>query len=138
MNASALRIDHVGIAVHDLEAAAVHYSRLLGVPPAYRERIIADGVDAVVFTLEASRIELLAPFEPSSPVQKFLGKRGEALHHLAYGVPDVRAALAQAAVAGAELIDAEPRLGSQGRLVAFIHPRSAHGVLTELVQVDGR
>ncbi len=130
------RIDHVGIAVHDLEAAAAHYSRLLGLPPAYRERVASDGVDAVVFALGASRVELLTPFVEGSPVDRFLKKRGEALHHLAFGVVDVRAAMVQAAAAGAQVIDAEPRVGSGGKLVAFLHPKSAHGVLTELVQID--
>lgn len=131
------RIDHVGIAVRDLEAAAERYRRLLGTPPAYRERVASDGVDAVVFALGTSRVELLTPFLDGSPVDRFLGKRGEALHHLAYGVVDLRAAMARATAAGAELIDAEPRVGSGGTLVAFLHPKSVHGVLTELVQIDG-
>ncbi len=132
-----LRIDHVGIAVRDLEAAATRYRMLLGVPPGYRERVVADGVDVVVFVLGSTRVELMAPFAPGS-VQKFIDQRGEALHHLAYAVADLPAALARAEAAGAELIDRAPRPGAAGKLVAFIHPKSAHGVLTELVQVhDG-
>jgi len=131
------RVDHVGIAVRDLEAAATRYSRLLGVPLAYRERVASDGVDVVVFALGPTRVELVAPFAPGS-VQKFLDQRGEALHHVAYAVTDLPAAMARAAAAGAELIDPEPRPGAGGKLVAFIHPKSAHGVLTELVQVHDR
>jgi methylmalonyl-CoA/ethylmalonyl-CoA epimerase len=108
------------------------------VAPAYRERIAADGVEVAVFVLGPSRVELLTPTDPASTVHKFLEQRGEALHHLAYAVPDVHAALRQAQEAGAQLIDREPRPGAGGKLVAFIHPKSAHGVLTELVQTDGR
>jgi methylmalonyl-CoA/ethylmalonyl-CoA epimerase len=99
--------------------------------------VATDRVEVAVFVLGPSRVELLTATDPASTVYKFLERRGEALHHLAYAVSDVRAALRQAEDAGAQLIDREPRPGAGGKLVAFIHPKGAHGVLTELVQIDG-
>lgn len=130
-----LRIDHVGIAVADLGAAVAHYQERFGVSPEPPERVPADGVEAVFFELGSSSLELLGSIRADSTVARFLERRGEGLHHLAYQVLDIEAELARWRQLGAELIDERPRLGSRGRLVAFLHPRSEGGVLTELCQV---
>jgi methylmalonyl-CoA epimerase len=132
-------IDHVGLAVADLGAAAAFYQRLLGAPPAHLEEVPGDGVRAIFFDLGPSSLELLGSTRSDSSIARFLEKRGEGLHHLAYQVPDIEAELARWRQRGAELIDERPRRGARGRLVAFIHPKSAGGVLTELCQLmDGK
>jgi methylmalonyl-CoA epimerase len=128
-------IDHVGLAVADLEAAAAFYQRFLGAPPAHREDVPADGVRTVFFDLGPSSLELLGSTRSDSSIARFLEKRGEGLHHLAYRVSDIPAELVRWRERGAELIDQQPRPGARGRLVAFIHPKSAGGVLTELCQL---
>jgi methylmalonyl-CoA epimerase len=128
-------IDHVGLAVADLEAAAAFYQRFLGSPPAHREEVPTDGVRTVFFDLGPSSLELLGSTRSDSSIARFLEKRGEGLHHLAYLVSDIEAELASWRDRGAELIDEQPRPGARGRLVAFIHPKSAGGVLTELCQL---
>lgn len=128
-------IDHVGLAVADLEAAVRFYQRLLGAPAAHGEEVAADGVRAVFFDLGPSSLELLGSTRPDSSVARFLERRGEGLHHLAYLVRDIEAELTRWRERGAELIDERPRVGARGRLVAFIHPKSVGGVLTELCQV---
>ncbi len=130
----ALQIDHIGIVVHDLEAAVSTYEQALGVR-CTRERLPERHLEIAFFSVGASRIELVAPTSPEAAVWNFLQKRGEGMHHLAYRVPDVAAALEQARQAGLRLIDQEPRPGAPGTLVAFVHPASLHGVLTEFVQV---
>ncbi|MGA7171992.1 MAG: methylmalonyl-CoA epimerase [Candidatus Dormiibacterota bacterium] len=131
-------IDHVGLAVADLELAVAFYQRLLGAPPSHREEVPQDGVTAVFFDLGQSSLELLGSTRSDSSLARFLERRGEGLHHLAYLVSDIEAELSQWRSRGAELVDDHGRPGARGRLVAFIHPKSAGGVLTELCQLrDG-
>jgi len=126
-------IHHVGIAVENLDGAVQTYERLLGGTLEHRERVDDQGVEAASVRVGESRVELLAPLGEDTPVGRFLAKRGPGMHHVAYEVVDIRAALAELAEAGAELIDAEPRRGLFGLQVAFVHPESVHGVLTEVV-----
>jgi len=128
------RIDHVAIAVGDLEAAVASYERLTGTAPAHRQVVESDGVEAVMFEVGESRIELLGSTRDNSKIAGFLAKRGGGLHHVAYGVDDVQRALDEFASLGLRLLDAHPRPGAAGRLVAFMHPSAADGVLTELCQ----
>lgn len=128
-------IDHVGLAVADLEAASAFYQRFLGAPPAHREEVPTDGIRTVFFDLGPSSLELLGSTRSDSSIARFLEKRGEGLHHLAYRVSDIQAELIRWRERGAELVDQQPRQGARGRLVAFIHPKSAGGVLTELCQL---
>jgi methylmalonyl-CoA epimerase len=126
-------IHHVGVAVADLDEAVRTYERLFGGTLEHRARVEDQGVEAASMRLGDSRIELLAPLGDDTPVGKFLAKRGPGMHHVAYEVDDVRSALAGLARQGAELIDAEPREGLFGLEVAFVHPESIHGVLSEVV-----
>ena len=126
-------IDHVGIAVLDLERVASQYEAL-GMPLAHRETVESQGVDAALLDVGPAHVELLQPLGPETVVGRFISKRGEGLHHVAYRVADIDAALAALAGAGVELIDTEPRTGIRGSRVAFLHPRAAGGVLTELVE----
>jgi len=129
-------IHHVGVAVEDLDAAVATYERLFGGRLEHRERVEDQGVEAASMRLGDSRVELLAALGEDTPVGKFLAKRGPGMHHIAYAVPDVGAALADLQAAGAELIDKAPRRGMFGLEVAFLHPESVHGVLSEVVS-DG-
>ena len=129
----AASIHHVGVAVEDLDAAVATYERLFGGRLEHRERVEDQGVEAASMRLGESRVELLAALGDDTPVGKFLAKRGPGMHHIAYAVDDVGAALADLRAAGAELIDAEPRRGMFGLEVAFVHPESVHGVLSEVV-----
>ena len=126
-------IHHVGVAVVDLDEAVRTYERLFGGRLERRARVEDQGVEAASIRIGESRVELLASLGDDTPVGKFLAKRGPGMHHVAYEVADVRAALAELADAGAELIDAEPRQGMFGLEVAFVHPESVHGVLSEVV-----
>ncbi len=128
------QIDHVGIAVADLDSGIARYQELLGVSPSVRKRMEKDGIDAAMLDLGSTHVELIAPTGPESAISRFLEKHGEGMHHVAYRVDDIRAALAQLRGQGARLLDEEPRVGVMGHLVAFIHPQSAGGVLTELVE----
>ena len=128
-------IHHVGIAVADLDEAVSTYSGLLGGTLEHREALPDQGVEAASVLFGGSRIELLAPTADDTPVGRFLAKRGPGMHHIAYEVDDIGAALAELAAAGTELIDAAPRRGLFGLQVAFIHPDAVHGVLTEVVAV---
>ena len=131
---SVLGIHHVGIAVRDLEAARARYERLLGARVEARERVEEQGVEALALVLgEGGRIELLAPLAEDTPVGRFLARRGEGMHHLAFGVDDLPGELARLREAGAVLIDDAPRSGIYGD-VAFVHHSSLGGVLSELVQ----
>jgi methylmalonyl-CoA/ethylmalonyl-CoA epimerase len=130
------RIDHVGIAVRDIEAAVESYRRLLGRAPSHRELVESDGIDAVMFEVGESRVELLGSTGPDSKIAGFLDRRGGGLHHVAYGVDDVQAALDHYSGLGLQTLDTCPRRGAAGRLVAFLHPSAAMGVLTELCQPD--
>ena len=129
-------IHHVGVAVVDLDEAVQTYERLFGGRLEHRERVEEQGVEAASIRIGDSRVELLAALGDDTPVGKFLAKRGPGMHHVAYGVADIHAALAGLADSGAELIDTEPRQGMFGLQVAFVHPESVHGVLSEVVS-DG-
>jgi methylmalonyl-CoA/ethylmalonyl-CoA epimerase len=126
-------IHHLGVAVHDLDDALETYVRLFGGSLEHRDTLAEQGVEAVSVRLGEGRIELLAALAEDTPVGRFLARRGEGMHHVAYEVGDVGAALDELAAAGAELIDEEPRRGLYGLQVAFVHPDSVHGVLSEVV-----
>jgi methylmalonyl-CoA epimerase len=128
-------LDHVGIAVEDLDEAVATYRRLLGVEPAHRESVADQGVEEVLFAVGSSFIQLLGALGPDTPVGRSLTSRGPGLHHVAYRVRDVTSALAHLREEGARLVDETPHAGSRGTRIAFIHPRSMGGVLVELVEV---
>ena len=127
-------IDHVGIAVEDLESSVEHYRTMLGVEPVHRERVEDQGVDEVLLPVGSSFIQRLGAVGPDSPVGRSLATRGPGLHHVAYRVRDVAGALDDLSAHGARLVDRAPRPGSRNTLIAFVHPRSMGGVLVELVQ----
>jgi methylmalonyl-CoA epimerase len=127
-------IDHVGIAVADLEASVTDYTRLLGVDPSHRERVEDQGVEEVLFPAGSSYIQLLGALGPDTPVGRHLASRGPGIHHVAYRVDDIAAALDHLRNENARLIDETPRPGSRNTLIAFVHPRTMGGVLVELVQ----
>lgn len=127
-------IDHVAIAVHDLDAAIEFYETALGATVEHRERGERDGVDEAMLNVAESYIQLITGTREDSPVSKYLQKRGEGLHHVGYRVDDCAEALASMVAAGATPIDTEPRPGSRGSTIAFIHPKGALGTLIELVQ----
>ena len=127
-------IDHVAIAVRDLEAALDYYRTTFGATLAHRERIDSDGVEEALIKVADSYIQLVSPTRPDSPVGKYLERRGEGLHHVGYRVADCGAALQAVRDAGGQLIDEAPRPGSRGTTVAFVHPKGAFGTLIELVQ----
>jgi methylmalonyl-CoA epimerase len=126
-------VHHVGVAVEDLDAAISSYERLFGAELAGRETQDEQGVEAVSLRLGTGHVELLAALDPDTPVGRFLARRGPGMHHLAYEVEDLPAALARLRDEGATLIDTAPRRGLFGTQVAFVHPESVHGVLSELV-----
>ena len=128
------RIDHVGVAVADLDAAIALYEGSLGMPLVHRETVAEQGVEAVLLDIGDGHVELLAPLGPGTPVGKFLEKKGPGLHHVAYAVSDIEATLASLKESGVTLIDETPRVGIRGSLVAFVHPKSTGSVLTEIVQ----
>ena len=133
------RVDHVGIAVLDLDASIEFYESTFGLTVAGRETNEAQGVrEAMLFVSDgpagSSYVQLLEPLAPDTPVGKFLATRGEGVHHIGYGVVDVAAALEQLRADGIRLVDEQPRHGSLGASIAFLHPKSIGGVLTELVQ----
>lgn len=132
-----LGIDHVGIAVEDLEAAVERHRTTFGLRPTHRERVEDQGVEEVLFDVGGSAIQLLGALGPDTPVGTFLARRGPGLHHVAYRVEDVAAALASLRATGVRLVDDEPRPGSRGTLIAFIHPKGSDGTLVELVQPAG-
>ncbi len=134
MTLGLLDIDHVGIAVQDLEAAVDLYRRTLGVEPVHRERVEDQGVEEVLFPAGTSSIQLLGALGPTTPVGLFLAKRGPGVHHVAYRVVDVEAALEHLRAEGVRLIDETPRRGSRNTTIAFVHPKGTGGVLVELVQ----
>jgi len=130
-------VDHVGVAVGDLEAALVFYRDTLGMPLVHRETVTEQGVEAALLDVGESHIELLSPLGPDTAVGKFLARKGPGLHHVAYRVDSVDDALAALSKAGMRLIDEQPRTGIRNSRVAFVHPSSTGGVLTEIVQPAG-
>jgi methylmalonyl-CoA/ethylmalonyl-CoA epimerase len=129
-----LKLDHVAVAVADADAARRVFSDLLGLPVVHEETVEDQGVRVVALDMGESRLELTEPLGEDTPVGRFLAKRGQGLHHLALNVPDLKATLARLEESGVELIDREPRVGAEGKLIAFLHPRSTGGVLVELSQ----
>jgi methylmalonyl-CoA epimerase len=128
-------IDHVGIAVEDLDASVDHYRQTLGLEPSHRERVEDQGVEEVVLAAGDSFVQLLGALGPDTPVGRFLASRGPGVHHIAYRVDDIEAALTELRAEGVRLVDETPRRGSRDTLIAFVHPASMGGVLVELVQV---
>jgi methylmalonyl-CoA/ethylmalonyl-CoA epimerase len=127
-------IDHVAIAVHDLDAAIDHYRTWFGAGVDHRETVASDGVEEALLKVGSSYVQLVCPTRPDSPVAKFLQTKGEGLHHVGYRVADCAAALQRVIDAGGKVIDKVPRPGSRGTTVAFIHPKGDLGTLIELVQ----
>ena len=128
------RIDHIGVAVEDLDAAIALYGERLDLELVHRETVESQGVEAVLLDVGENHVELLRPLSPDTPVGKFLAKRGPGLHHVAYQTTDIDGTLAALRAAGMRLIDEQPRTGIRGSRVAFLHPGSSGGVLTEIVQ----
>jgi methylmalonyl-CoA/ethylmalonyl-CoA epimerase len=128
------RIDHVGVAVEDLDGAISLYEQSFEMKLAHRETVESQGVEAVLLDVGDGHVELLRPLSTETAVGKFIAKRGPGLHHVAYAVGDIDAALAALSEAGTELIDSEARIGIRGSRVAFLHPRSTGSVLTEIVE----
>ena len=129
------RVDHVALAVADLNASIEHYQRVWGLTLAHREVVAEQGVEEAMFRLGDTYLQLVAPLHSDTPVGRFIQRRGEGLHHIAYEVDGIEAALATAREHDLVLIDEEPRRGSRNTRVAFVHPRTNHGVLVELVEI---
>lgn len=129
-----INIDHVGIAVRDLDSALSEYRRQYRVEPMHREVVESQGVEEAMLAVGGSHIQLLQPLSEESPVGKFISSRGEGLHHVAYAVADIDAALEHLRAEDVRLIDEEPRVGGGGARIAFVHPRSLAGTLIELVE----
>ncbi len=131
------RIDHIGVAVEDIDAAIALYRDSFAMELAHRETVEEQGVEAILLDVGDGHVELLAPLGPDTPVGKYMAKNGAGLHHVAYAVEDIDATLEQLEAAGLQLIDSKPRVGIRGSRVAFLHPRSTGGVLTEIVEPAG-
>jgi methylmalonyl-CoA/ethylmalonyl-CoA epimerase len=131
------RIDHIGVAVEEIDAAIALYGESFEMELAHRETVESQGVEAVLLDVGDGHVELLAPLGPETPVGKYLAKNGPGLHHVAYAVGDIDATLEKIAATGIQLIDSEPRVGIRDSRVAFLHPRSTGGVLTEIVEPAG-
>jgi methylmalonyl-CoA/ethylmalonyl-CoA epimerase len=128
------KIEHVAIAVSDLEQAIEHYTKVWGLTLEHREVVEDQGVEEAMFSLGESYIQLLAPLNPNTTVGKFIERKGEGLHHIAYEVEDLEASLDALSASGVKLIDEKPRAGSRGTRIAFVHPKSNRGLLVELVE----
>lgn len=128
------RIDHVGVAVGDLDAGIALYEKSFEMELVHRETVESQGVEAVLLDVGDGHVELLAPLGPETPVGKYLERKGPGLHHVAYAVEDIDSELQRLAAAGIELIDSEARTGIRGSRVAFLHPRATGAVLTEIVE----
>jgi methylmalonyl-CoA/ethylmalonyl-CoA epimerase len=128
------RIDHIGVAVEDIDAALALYERDLAIELVHRETVESQGVEAVLLDVGENHVELLAPLGPDTPVGKFLAKKGPGIHHVAYQTADIDAELARLKAAGLRLIDEEARTGIRGSRVAFLHPAATGGVLTEITE----
>jgi len=131
-------LDHVAIAVRNLDEALSEYERLYGVRPLHREVVEEQGVEEAMIAVGGSFVQLLQPLSAETPVGKFLEKNGEGLHHMAFAVADIEIALADLVAEGARLIDESPRIGGRGAKIAFVHPKQTAGTLIELVEhADG-
>jgi methylmalonyl-CoA epimerase len=128
------RIDHIGVAVEDLDAAIALHEQTYGMELVHRETVAEQGVEAVLVDVGENHVELLAPLGPETPVGRFLARKGPGLHHVAYQVADIDAALDELRSAGLRLIDESPRAGIRASRVAFLHPSATGGVLTEIVE----
>lgn len=128
------QLDHVGIVVDDLEAAIAMYEQKFQMDEPYREVLEEQNVEVVLFDVGPNHVELLRPLHPETSCGRFLEKRGPGIHHIAYAVEDIRASLAHLIESGMNVLDPEPRVGVRGSQVAFIHPKSVGGVLTEIIQ----
>lgn len=128
------RIDHVGVAVEDIDAAIALYSGRFGMAEQHRETVESQGVEAVLLEVGDGHVELIRPLSPDTGVGKFIARNGPGMHHVAYHTDDIDSALARVRDAGVEALDDTPRTGIRGSRVAFLHPRSTGGVLTELVE----
>ena len=127
-------IDHVAIAVHDLDATLADLRRQYGAEPISRETVESQGVEEAMIAVGGSSLQILQPLTPESPVGRFLSNRGEGLHHIAFAVPDIEAALEHLETTGTSLIDREARMGGGGHRIAFVHPSALGGTLVELVE----
>jgi len=132
------KIHHLGYAVESVEAASRFYKESFGAKPTEPETVEEQGIVATMFGVGDSMVELMQPTHPDSPVGRFLTRRGEGFHHVAFQVEDLEAALAWLRKTGVELVDEEPKVGAGGTRTAFVHPKGAFGVLTELVELAGR
>lgn len=128
------KLEHVGIAVTNLEEAEKTFADVLGSPSYKREEVQSEGVITSFFNAGESKIELLAATNEDSPIAKFLSKKGQGIHHLAFNVSDIKAEIAELTQKGYQLINPEPKAGADGKLIAFLHPKSTSGVLVELCQ----
>jgi methylmalonyl-CoA epimerase len=131
------RIDHIGVAVAEIEPALEVYRDRFELEVAHREVVQEQGVEALLLDVGENHVELLAPLSEDTPVGRYLAKNGPGLHHVAYQVDDIEATLEQLKAAGVQMIDEQPRTGIRGSRVAFMHPRSGAGVLTEIVEPAG-
>lgn len=132
-----MEIDHIAIAVRSLDDALATYKQIWQLEPDHIEHGETDRITEAMLPIGSTHLQLLEPTDEESTVAKFIERRGEGLHHIAIRVPDIRAAMQRLSSAGAELIDTEPRIGGGGHLVAFVHPKTTHGLLIELVQHNG-
>ena len=132
------KIYHLGYAVEDIEAASRFYMENFGVEPTEPEVVEEQGIIATMFRVGESMVELVQPLDPDTPVGRFLARRGEGFHHVAYQVDDLETALRELRKNGVEIVDEEPRIGARGTHMAFVHPKSTFGVLTELVELPKR
>jgi methylmalonyl-CoA epimerase len=128
------RIEHIALAVADIDAAIAHYRDVWGLEVSHREQVADQGVDEAMLPLGDSHLQLLGPTGPDTTVGKFIERRGEGLHHIAYEVDDLAGALDELRAKGVPLIDEQPRKGGRGHMVAFVHPKGNHGLLVELIQ----
>lgn len=128
------KIEHLGIAVKDLEAASKTYQALLNTTPYKEESVESEGVTTLFFKTGESKIELLAATNSASPIAKFIEKRGEGIHHIAFAVDDIAAEIRRLTSEGFQLLNTSPKDGADNKLIAFLHPKSSHGVLVELCQ----
>ena len=129
-----MKIEHIGIAVSDMEQAVKTYEQLLKTPCYKKEQVASEGVETAFFQLADSKIELLEAMNEDSPIAKFIHKKGEGIHHIAFEVEDIEAEMKRLSALGFQVLNEQPKRGADNKLVCFLHPKSAHGVLVELCQ----